>query len=87
MTKRIWKYPLRVTDSQTITIPKGSEILSVQEQAGNPTLWVLVDDRLVTYSRRTFRIYGTGHALPEDPGKFIGTVQLNNARVWHVFEE
>jgi hypothetical protein len=34
---------------------------------------------------RYFRIYGTGHTMPEACGKYIGTVQ-QGAFVWHVFE-
>jgi len=39
----IWKYPLQVTDAQTIDVPEGSEALSVQVQNGTPCLWARVD--------------------------------------------
>ena len=43
MNKTIWKYQLDTTDKQTITMPFGAEILSVQMQGLNPCMWVLVN--------------------------------------------
>jgi len=37
---------------------------------------------------RTFHVYGTGHNLLDDPGRYVGTVQACGERaVWHVFEK
>jgi len=83
----IYKYRLEVTDLQGIWMPKGAEILSVQDQAGYVTLWTLcdTDEPLV---RRGIRIYGTGHVIiPYSEVDYIGTVQqYDGARVWHVFD-
>lgn len=82
--KTIYKYQLKTTDQQTITMPVGSEILSLQIQFGNPCIWVKVDtDNEVRY--RTFVTFGTGHPLPENDLEFIGTYQTGQF-VFHVFE-
>jgi hypothetical protein len=45
-----------------------------------------VDPGAKTYPR-TFRVYGTGHNLPDDPGQYVGTFQIHNeGLVFHVFE-
>jgi hypothetical protein len=80
--KTVWKYPLE-PDAQ-VEMPKGAMILDVQTQAGTPTLWALVDPKAAKEIRR-FRTYGTGHDVPDNPGKFIGTVQIDWL-VFHVFE-
>ena len=89
MNKSIWKYQLEITDSQTIKMPKGAEILSVQTQNQEVCLWALVvpnnekEDRYI-------EIFGTGHNVYCDMGidrKFIGTAQTLDGRlVWHIFE-
>jgi hypothetical protein len=82
--KTIWKWTLQ--PETTINMPHGAKLLAVQEQRGEPQLWALVDPGAKTYPR-TFRVYGTGHNLPDDPGKYVGTFQIQNeALVFHVFE-
>lgn len=84
----IWKFPLRITDSQEIKIPDGAQILSVQVQDGQPCIWALLDETAKTYSRK-IGMFGTGHPMPKEfAGKYIGTYQLRNGDVvFHVFEE
>lgn len=80
----IWKFPLNITDVQQITVPGGSEFLSVQVQRGIPCIWALVDS---TQPKRQveIRIYGTGHPI-DQIGQFIGTFQVQGgALVFHVF--
>jgi len=83
---RIWKYDLAALDLQTIELPRGARVLSVDAQGGNTVLWALVNpDEDMT--ERTFRICGTGHPVCPDPGTFIGTVLMaEGGLVWHVFE-
>ncbi len=99
----IWKFPLSVDDVQTVAMPQGARILTVQVQQGQPCLWAAVDSEQPV-KPRTIRMYGTGHPIdPEDcyhwpldgpgprvplPGGFIGTFQLNGGLlVFHVFEK
>ena len=89
MKKSIWKFVLDTTDKQELEMPKGAELLSVQEQHGQPCLWALVDPNEVNESR-IFEIFGTGHPVPYDmevKRKFIGTYQLAEGDfIGHLFE-
>jgi hypothetical protein len=87
-TMRIWKWTLEVTDLQTILMPEGAHVLSVQTQDDVPQLWALVDETMPT-EPHTFATYSTGHRLPyrTDYGRFIGTYQIKGMLVFHVFEQ
>jgi len=87
----IYKYQLRVADIQSIRIPKGANILTVQTQNGTPCLWALVDTDQ-PFEQRSFYIVGTGNQfwLDKNKVKFISTFQLTlpgGIFVGHVFEE
>lgn len=86
--KRVYKYPVEITDVQTILLPIGAQILSVQEQDGRAYLWAIVNPETDSEPRR-FRLYGTGHNIEtENLLKFVGTFQLLGGRlVFHLFEE
>lgn len=88
--RRINKYPLEMTDRQTLDLPRGAEILDCQEQQGTLQLWALVESH-PDHPRqtRTFRVVETGHAIPDSAQlHFIATVQTNDGLLeWHVFEE
>lgn len=82
----IYKFPLMITDRQEILLPRNSKVLSVQEQYGDMTIWVLVDPSDIKV-RKAINIVGTGNPILNDPGEFIGTVQTNGGSlVWHVFD-
>ena len=87
---RIWKWPLVLTDRQTLMLPAASKILTVQMQYVSPQLWALCDARLAEFYGKTPRhiaIYGTGNPMPDDPGEYIATFQMEGgALVWHAFE-
>jgi len=83
--KSIWKWTL--TPDSVIGMPSGSQVLTVQEQHGEPQLWALVDPTTPTKKLRRFRVYGTGFSMPDNPGEYIGTFQEHGgALVFHVFE-
>ena len=85
-TWSIWKYPLRLGERQELMLPMGSRFLSVQEQGGVPTLWLLVKPSAPLIGQG-FRIIGTGWEIPSLPtGNFLGTVQISGF-VWHIFED
>ena len=82
--KTIWKWTLK--PETTIDMPHGAKLLAVQEQHGEPQLWALVDYGAKKYPR-TFRIHGTGHDLPDEPGQYVGTFQMHGGALeLHVFE-
>lgn len=83
----IWKFSLQATDAQTISMPKGAQVLTVQSQRGIPALWAIVDPD-AEEGDRTFLTYGTGQPITVSPGEYAGTYQLQGgALVFHVFEE
>lgn len=91
MTYQIWRYPLKVTAIQHLSMPPGAELLSVDNQQGTLTLWARV---IVSYEsphpmeQITIGVFGTSHDLPEDVNvaQFIGTVLIFDGQlIWHVF--
>lgn len=84
--KTIWKFELCSADWQTVEMPAGARILSLQTQRGALCLWAVVDPSMTPEVRR-FATYYTGDPLPDDPGDFVGTFQLDGGSlVFHVFE-
>ena len=88
--KAIWKYPLPVSVSFPLLLPKGAEVLSVQVQGGHPlnnqaVLWAFVDTELPKVMRK-FSIFATGEEVEEsDDLEYVGTWQ-SKGFVWHLFE-
>lgn len=89
--KKIFKYTIPVGDSIVVEMPEGSEIISVKEQDNEIKAWAIVEDSPdVDMESRKFRVFGTGHELPDDTSEllFLGTVLLFDGKlVFHVFED
>ncbi len=82
--KTIFKYPL-TPGSTDVMLPEGSKLLTVQMQHGEPMLWALVDTARPK-KLSTIVVYGTGHLMPDDPGDYIATFQMEEGNlVWHAF--
>jgi hypothetical protein len=81
--RTIYKYRLGLTDD-SLQMPIGAEILCVQTQQGEITIWALVDTNAASETRR-FAIHGTGFSVPNDGRLYLGTVQIAPF-VWHIFE-
>lgn len=82
--KTIYKYPLQITDRQTIDMPGDAQLLTVQMQLGVPCLWALVEPEM-PQRNHVIQIYGTGHPA-DDAGVYIATFQTG-PYVFHVFED
>lgn len=88
----IHKFPLRERVNQTMDMPRGAEILSLQVQKGIICIWAKVDTSLPEESdlvTRHFKIFGTGEPLDfgGSEAKYIGTCLVSNdTLVWHVYE-
>ena len=84
----IFKYPIPVNNRFSLKLPKGAEILTVQEQQDNPKIWALVNSENETETRN-FVLVGTGYSIEEkDSLNYIGTFQLLNGRfIGHLFEK
>ena len=82
----IYKYPIVITDSQTLTLPSRSVVTHVGlDPQGTPCIWAKVD---TDSPPELFEIIvaGTGHPLPDDIlhlGSFVHLERL----VWHVFQK
>lgn len=94
--KTVLKYALDALAPEVkISMPLGAKVLHVAKERGATQdvlcLWALVDTEAPTVPR-WFRVYGTGHPLPEGAydGTFmrhVGTVLMHGgAIVLHVFE-
>lgn len=93
----IWKFPLELTDEQSIVMPFGSELVAVGlDPAGEPCVWAAVDRRQEDAKRR-IRIAGTGHPIAVGAGHPIDGPPSSVARayvgaifqapfVWHVLD-
>ncbi|MBA7548445.1 hypothetical protein ES705_40903 [subsurface metagenome] len=83
--KKIYKYPVPITDEFTLKLPEGAKILTFQAQDSKPYIWALVDPigQMETVS---FKLFGTGHLVGNaDTLEHVGTIQIEPF-VWHLFE-
>jgi len=88
--KTIWKYPIKTIYRQEILMPPTSTILCVQVQGDEPCIWAEVDYQRQDHLNieHIIYIYGTGGPLPDNPGQYIGTYQLDAGDlVFHVYEK
>jgi hypothetical protein len=89
--KKIYKYPLATTDTQTLGLPEGAKILSVISQSHRPVVYALVDDTEKVSENIVFTIVGTGNPaehICKESMVFLGTVVTHTGLfVWHVFYE
>lgn len=86
--KTIFKQKIKTTDSQTIELPKGAEILSLQTQFDDACIWFLCNPKEEEKEVKVLDIFGTGHPITDGyNGRFLGTYQLQNGHlVFHCFE-
>jgi len=92
--KTIYKYPLVITDRQSITLPVDAQLLDIQTQPqtpDQPQLWALHelpagDTVLMEYH---IRMIGTGHRVPDNEKlRHISTIQIRGGTfVLHSFEQ
>lgn len=85
--KTIWKYELQPNRIQTISIPIGGQILTAQAKENNaPFMWVLVDPDMPMQERH-LGIYTTNTAVPDEPGRYVGTFLIYEGSLeFHLFE-
>jgi hypothetical protein len=90
MTQIIYKYPLKVQQSQIIEVPQGGQILTFQAQQEVPTLWIQCDKDAPTRPM-TFLLLATGEEFimerdAETHLDYVGTCQLfGGSFVYHLF--
>ena len=85
--KTIHKFSIDMEDTFEVKMPRGAQVLTVQEQYDEPQMWAIVDTDAPKETRR-FRLVGTGH--PIDPMlnlTYVGTFQLDHGQfIGHLFE-
>lgn len=85
----IHKYTLgRVQNDQVIHMPEGAEVLTVAAQRNDAVVWARVDT-LKGFTRRVFRLIGTGHDASAEVGelRYISTFMVDEGTiVVHAFE-
>lgn len=87
MPRTIFKYTLSGRPRETVYMPEGAQVLTVQVQKDDPQLWALVDPD-APLRTRMFHTYGTGHQIEADNLSYVGTYQIDSGTlVLHVFEE
>lgn len=86
--KKIFKYPVEITDEQLLILPLGAKVLSAIEQDDNIVVYALVEPTVEFKKNVEIRIAGTGHNITFDlqKFKFLSIVKTHGGRfVWHVF--
>lgn len=86
--KKIFKYPLEITDTQFVELPLGAKILTAQMQGNQLCLWAVVNTlpEAVKKNRR-IEIIGTGNPMPTGDLEYISTFQMmGGGLIFHVFE-
>lgn len=85
----IYKYALPFSLTEVIEMPEGARVISVHEQYGLVTLWMLVDPAQPP-APRAFRVVATDEELALDDDERaepIGSVHVAaGALVYHVLE-
>lgn len=85
--KTIYKYPLKITDIQSVEIPEFAKLLTVQTQHGELYLWALVETSNWMRLRKIV-ILGTGNPIAEnDELSYISSVKMLETLIWHIFEK
>ena len=88
--KKIYKYPLEMTDTQFVYLSLGAEILTVQMQGNQLCLWAMVNTLPDAIKKnRRIEIVGTGNSVPIGDLKYISTFQMFQdwgTLTYHVFE-
>lgn len=82
---RIYKYPIKITDHQTIICPKGINIIHVGLDGDNqPCVWGEIDDQA---EKEDFDIWviGTGHPHSNVPKKHVGSFIHQGYLIWHIY--
>ena len=82
---RVYKYPIKIDDGVLLDMPAGAEVVHVGLQNDVVCLWAIVDPSAEPEPRMFF-VVGTGHPIPGEAGRHVGTVPTHGGKyVWHVF--
>lgn len=91
--RAVWKYPLDkrafVHSKMAVAMAAGAEILRVDMQHGQITLWASVplgeDGTHLGQEARMFQLVATGERFDDTDLKYLGTA-VDRGFVWHLYE-
>ena len=85
----VWKYPLDITDEQSIVLPYGARFLSVMEQNNLPTIYACVNPLAGIKEVWHISMRGTGHDIGREmleTSEFLGTIGTHGGELmWHLW--
>ena len=82
--KTIYKYPIKITDSQEVEMPVNSEAIHAGlDSQGTPCIWAAVDNQNDVESV-TVLVVGTGNPIPDCARWHVGSFN-QGPLVWHIF--
>jgi hypothetical protein len=82
----IYKYPLEITDRQSIAVQGFESILKVAEQHHNLYMWCIVNPTAGRTTQLSVEIVGTGNPMTDIQSKdHFDSVLMSNGLVWHIF--
>ena len=84
----IYKYPIAHTDEQVLTLPSGSQIISVAKQYNNVVIYAMVNPTELLMDSYHVIILGTGTPIEWKilDYKFLGTLAFSNGDLmFHYF--
>jgi hypothetical protein len=67
-----------------IAMPKGAKILKLAHKKSNPFIWAEVDTSKPIV-KRLVRTFETDQELPDEPGLYLGTVEVLGM-IFHCFD-
>lgn len=86
--KKIFKYPIEITDAQVLVLPLGAKVLSAIAQGDDIVVYALVEPTVEFKKNVEIRIAGNGHDIMFDlqKFKFLNSISTWGGRlIWHVF--
>jgi hypothetical protein len=84
---RVLRFEVPVDDRWHTLSSPGRVLHVAARQPDMVELWTVVNGDNNGVIERQFRVFGTGHPLPDEPMRHVGTtVAAGGALVWHCFE-
>lgn len=84
--RKVLKYEILLVDEyQTLKLPCSSFFVHCGEQDGRLFAWF--DTREDGQECEIYiQVFGTGHTIPDYPLAHMGSVQMKNGLVWHIYK-
>jgi hypothetical protein len=87
---RIWKYQIPVSEHFGVHLPKGAEIIRMDDEGGMLWLWAIVDTSAPD-ELRSFRAFKAGGTMPDDLTglKYVGmaAIHIQAELMLYIFED